>query len=318
MDKEQPNYYLIKRNSVFSEYRNIKKINSKAKKYSESIISSKNQFPASIKLKENDIIFVSESGIGIYAKAIVTQTKSVVTSNSLDEIIKTHNINAQAKYWCEKLSKFQEKKAKDDKVKFKYHEYVVNQTLLNSVVPFQSENLERFIVPGFAHVFIKLNEIEVNAINDPKRKTDTVFQEKIPGKLKFDIHSIINRDEKSSHWIDIDHLVPKSIGGPGNIIENLVPIGSGLNRFKSNSIPKEFLIVSKEKMGWKFDSEIENIIKNDSDELVKLNSSKNLHTHCKLINKKVKKLKFDDAKDFYFEILKRKYPNLSEIYAKYR
>jgi hypothetical protein len=37
--------------------------------------------------------------------------------------------------------------------------------------------------------------------------------------------------------IDIDHHVPKSVGGPGNIIENLIPMGPSYNRAKSDSIP---------------------------------------------------------------------------------
>ena len=40
-----------------------------------------------------------------------------------------------------------------------------------------------------------------------------------------------------SHIIDIDHFVPKSLGGPGNIEENLVPVGLSLNRYKSNQVP---------------------------------------------------------------------------------
>ena len=42
---------------------------------------------------------------------------------------------------------------------------------------------------------------------------------------------------KLSTWIDIDHFVPQSIGGPGNIPENLVPVGFNLNRYKSDLIP---------------------------------------------------------------------------------
>ena len=39
---------------------------------------------------------------------------------------------------------------------------------------------------------------------------------------------------------------PKHFGGPGNIIENLVPVGFSLNRYKSDSIPRSFLQVALE------------------------------------------------------------------------
>ena len=46
---------------------------------------------------------------------------------------------------------------------------------------------------------------------------------------------------------DIDHFVPKSVGGPGNIEENLIPLSFSVNRNKSDSIPAGlFYVASKE------------------------------------------------------------------------
>lgn len=314
--KKEPKYYLIKRNAVFSKYRNIKKINSKSKGYSETKITSLNQNPASKKLQIGDVIYVSESGIGIFAMGAVTNVGPIVISETVDKIIENHEIKKNGQYWADKLSRFHEEKSKNDKVKFKYHRYVINQKLLRTVVSFKSKNLERFVKPGFAHVFIELSSKEVQSIENPIIIKDTVFKPEIPGKLRFEIHSLINKNDTSAFWYDIDHLVPKSVGGPGNIIENLVPIGFSLNRYKNSSIPIEFLVISKRLLRWKFDNEIEKIILKNDQNLIRLNSSKNLHTHCMQINEKVQQKDFEEAKNFYFEVLKLKYQELSKIYRK--
>ena len=50
----------------------------------------------------------------------------------------------------------------------------------------------------------------------------------------------------SEHVLDIDHFVPQSLGGPGNIIENLVPISASINRRKSNRVPSKLFQVGKD------------------------------------------------------------------------
>lgn len=49
-----------------------------------------------------------------------------------------------------------------------------------------------------------------------------------------------------AHFFDVDHVVPASLGGPGNIEENLVPLGSGINRSKGNQVPSGLFYVAKE------------------------------------------------------------------------
>ncbi|MEN8123179.1 MAG: hypothetical protein ABFS35_22770, partial [Bacteroidota bacterium] len=285
---------------------------------SESIIISNNKEPASMKLNIGDVIYVSESGIGIYAKGVVKNNNEMFTiSDTIDEIVKNHDIKKEGKYWADKLSRFHEEKIKNNKVKFKYHRYIIDQKLLKTVIPFKSKNLEKFIKPGFESSFIKLTHEDVESIENPIIIPDITFKSEIPSTLKFKIHSLVNRNDTSNYWYDIDHLVPKSVGGPGNIIENLAPIGFSLNRYKNNSIPIEFLLVSKKLLGWRFDGEIEEIITNNNQNLVKLNSSKNLYTHCTQINEKVQSKDFEEAKKFYFEVLRLKYPELSKIYKKH-
>jgi hypothetical protein len=51
---------------------------------------------------------------------------------------------------------------------------------------------------------------------------------------------------KDSCFVDVDHFVPKSVGGPGNIEENLHLVSLSINRRKSNNIPAGLFIVGDE------------------------------------------------------------------------
>ena len=66
----------------------------------------------------------------------------------------------------------------------------------------------------------------------------------IPTKVREEIYHKykININE---HPVDIDHFVPLSIGGPGNIIENLIPVGPSINRRKGDKIPSKLFDLSK-------------------------------------------------------------------------
>jgi hypothetical protein len=59
---------------------------------------------------------------------------------------------------------------------------------------------------------------------------------KIPGAVRLRVYQRLAR-KADRHMIDVDHFVPKVVGGPGNIEENLVPISYSLNRAKSGRIP---------------------------------------------------------------------------------
>src|SRR5690606_41600596 len=47
--------------------------------------------------------------------------------------------------------------------------------------------------------------------------------------------------------IDINHHVPRDVGGPGNIMENLIPMGANYNRAKGNSVPSFLFQYAQEK-----------------------------------------------------------------------
>ena len=88
-----------------------------------------------------------------------------------------------------------------------------------------------------------------------------------PGHLKLKlIEKYSLKGEKS--YYDIDHFVPKSLGGPGNLEQNLRPLGAGANRHKGNKVPKGlFITATNEKFQHIFPENLINIDGSDSSAL---------------------------------------------------
>ena len=246
MELHQRNYLIKRSNSI----RELKKSNSKKKGYFEIIITNNNKTPPSNKLRNGDLIFVAETRGGIYAKGKVIESLPVKEFESVEEVLKFSKQFKDDSYWLSKIRSFQEKLLINEDSKLKFHEYFVSQKLLPKTIPYNGplKEYDASVKRGFAHVFIELNQTDIEYLKNPDYNLKTVHKldSKIPGDLRLKIVSILNQDNSIGHLIDIDHFVPKSVGGPGNIIENLVPVGFSLNRYKSDSIPRSFFQVALE------------------------------------------------------------------------
>ena len=240
--------YLIKRSNSIRE---LKKINSKKKSYFEIIISKENRNPPSNKLRNADLIYVAETSGGIYAKGKVIESLPVEEFETVEEVLSYSKKFKDDSYWLNKMRSFQGKLSAEKGFKLKCHEYFVSQKLLPKTIPYNGplKEYDASTKRGLAHVFFELNQIDVDYIKknpDYNLKKVHTLDSKIPGDLRLKIVSFFNQDNSIGHLVDIDHFVPKSVGGPGNIIENLVPVGFGLNRYKSDSIPRSFFQVALE------------------------------------------------------------------------
>lgn len=76
-----------------------------------------------------------------------------------------------------------------------------------------------------------------NGIEEIKTQKNEL-SEIIPPSLRHKLQIKFNKYQKEGLVLDIDHHVPKSIGGPGNIEENLVPLNPSINRYKGAKIPE--------------------------------------------------------------------------------
>lgn len=308
--------YLIKRNPDFTKFGLIEKRNNKNKGYSESIITSTKRNPLPANFNEGDILWIAESNWGIYASGKVIKINKLELFNSVDELIKYIHIEKKqdSSFWMDKIIRFSNKLIENNNSVFKYQEYFIDQKLLNISIPLVG-NLGRLSKPGFAASFIELNESESEFLKNPYfQKLDFKLSPNIPSSLKLDIYSFFNTQLAIQHFIDIDHFVPKSAGGPGNLIENLVPIGLSLNRYKSNSIPKGFFIESSKY------NDLKPLLKNDyltnNDDYI---SSREAVDNALKINLEIKKWdNLDEIRFFYKSVLGYHFPEYITILDDYR
>ncbi len=309
--------YLIKRNSDYSEKNQIRKRNNKNKGFSEKIITSSSRMPASNKFEIGDMIYVAETKYGIWSKGEISEISQVVELNNTSEVVQYINSTRRKddSRWLQTIKELEIKKKKNERIVFKFQEYRINQKLLIKVIPLIGK-LSRLSKPGMAASVIMLNDKEVEFLKNPILKSVNELKPKIPSRLKLELYNLFNTKMTVSHWIDIDHFVPMSSGGPGNIIENLVPVGFSLNRYKSDSIPTGlFKIASEIPSLKKFCKKV--FLERHPGYLRKKNYS-SAFDNAQKINDLIKKLKIEEAKEIYIRILKEHHPEYVEIISKLR
>lgn len=302
--------YLIKRNPTFANAGFIQRKNEKRKLYAE-ISLGKIPFK---NIKIGDTIYVAQKEIGIYASGKITAFNR--PQNEIKDISQAiefcKNKNDEV-WWLSKLIDYNQKLKTDPNIKLHYLEYEIDQQLLKKTIPLQG-TLSRLNKSQSSITEIQSNEIEF--IINPNFNINNVLSDKIPMGLKMDLYSFFNKNYSISHWIDIDHFVPKSAGGPGNIIENLVPISFNLNRYKSDSIP-----VGLFKHATNF-QELKKHVKNEwldsSDEFIRKKEYKSAKEACLAINEYIAdNWGMEEIKIFYKEVLRIHNPSYVSIIEKF-
>jgi len=300
--------YLVMRKPQFSSNGIIVKRRKKNKGLSETGFNRK---PRSHKLKKDDVVYIYETKYGIYAKGTVREVGDIIRIDNLGDAIKFYSKNKlDSNYWMEQLVKFKNKKSQDKKMSINYQEYFIDQTLLPKTVPLlgELETLKRRQggITGLDYDTVKL-------IENPSFQHLNKLEPEIPMSLRLDLYSLFNTSLKISHLIDIDHFVPKSLGGPGNIIENLVPIGLSLNRYKSNSIPSGFF---QEANTYESLKPLTRAKYEDKSGFIRGN--KNAMGKAIKINEEILEWPIDEAKEFYKKVLSKHHPEYVEIIDKFK
>ena len=295
------NTYLIKRNPSFSNSGIIIKKTDIEKGYSEVLVTADNKQPYPKELAVGDIILVAENKCGIYAKGEIIKIPKIKVFENLNKIIEHAKKSKDEMFWMSKIFKFHDSLKEKSKSKFYFKEYFIDQRLLTRTIPLDGK-LSRLSKKGLASSIIKLNEDEINFINNPIFNKVSKIRRDIPSSLRMDLYSFFNKNYSISHWIDIDHFVPLSAGGPGNIIENLVPIGFSLNRYKSDSIPKGFFVTATKHI--EFKNKIDKKWTNSEDEFLKNKEYPNSKHICLEINEIIfNEWPVEKAKEFYRDVL---------------
>ena len=206
--------------------------------------------PGGNKANEGEEIYIAQKGYAIYARGIISEIKRI-EKNSLNEFVKYSLQETNVKddlYWLSKIKRFSLEK---DSFKVHILEYKISNTeLLESTIPLEKKFLNR---PVWYRVE---DDYEFKV---PEK--NTILTKHIPTKVREEVyHRFKIKLKKGEFAVDIDHFVPLKHGGPGNIIENLIPIGPSINRRKSDSIPSKIYDLGN-KFGVKIPSQI--IIEHD-------------------------------------------------------
>jgi hypothetical protein len=219
------NYHLIKRNQELNG--NV------GKKQKEGlhwyIQTSLGKKPVGSKSKVDDLLYIYEVGYGVWAQGSIKVVEEVVELNSIKDAIefslnetKYHNKS----YWGQEiLTKLGDKL--EDNFKYFVLQIQVEQKFLDNVISLDPSKPElksqnSWITLDNPIDFYSYTSEQLSPIISPKLRTQI--------QLKF---NSVSKD----FVYDIDHFVPQSVGGPGSIEENLIPLSFSVNRWKSNRIP---------------------------------------------------------------------------------
>jgi len=300
-------HFLIKRSNAFRE---LQRSHSRNKGYFEITIRKKNYNPPSAKVNIGDTVYVAETNGGIYAKGTVIKSNDVEEFNCIEKALAFSKRFKDEAYWMNKIRVFSERLQKDKNYRLRCHEYFINQKLLPQTIPYNGPltKYDASVKKGLAGIFFTLTDLDVTYLEgnpDFTLKQVGTLKHEIPGNLRLKIYSFFNRNHAISHLIDIDHFVPKSVGGPGNIIENLVPIGFSLNRYKNDSIPRSFFVVASKD---EYISKL-SISKKELDGVIAIKDdfiSSKRHPEAKKIalsiNTSILKWNINDARYFYLQV----------------
>ena len=310
--------FLIKRNPDFTTHGVLVKRNVVNKEFTESRI---NGFPYSNKLNIGDKILVSETSYGIYASGSVTKVDEIIEFNSVNEILNYTEKNKirDVKYWYNLILRFKQKKESDSNSVLRFQQYFIEQKLLNRTIPFFEEIKS---LKKIQNSIYEIKDLEIlksidSFIIKPKSIKLEKFDSKIPNSLRMDLYSLFNQKYNISTWIDIDHFIPKSVGGPGNIAENLVPVGFSLNRYKSNAIPKGlFYHANKNKELKKYVKK--EYLKENTPNYISKKDFKSSNEDARKIIDLVKKMSYNDSILFFKNVMGYHHPKYIKLIEEFK
>ncbi len=259
--------------------------------FSEVNLRGKPSFTDS--LNKDDTIYVAESGYAIFGKGRVANIVFQSFNNlaSFTNYVLSKAKTPHERYWFGKLKHAYEKY--DGKSKIGVLEFELKDTVTFDL-PYMLE--ERFLKQPTWYFIEEGYEIE------KIRHFNSELNKYIPTSLRKSLFQKYKL-QSDSHTIDIDHHVPKSLDGPGNLEENLVPLSVFQNRSKSDSIPSRLFYHAKE-----FNISVPRDIKIDPKIYIDSKKHKSLKNIAKQIINEINK-DLETAKRIYLDIKLYHFPN---------
>jgi hypothetical protein len=185
--------------------------------------------PSGSNVKIGDIVFVAQNGYAIFGSGIVHQINKVKINGFQDFVnyaLNDSKIKDDA-FWQSKFKKYSVNK----NIEVEYH-----------ILEYKLKDVQQFDITYPLHDrFLKQSAwyyLEDN-FELVSQKFEAELTKHIPTKMREEVYHLFKIQMGNEHIIDIDHVVPASLGGPGNIMENLIPISASINRRKSNRVPSK-------------------------------------------------------------------------------
>lgn len=249
--------------------------------------------PSGSRVKSGDTIYVAQNGYAIFGTGIVHEVNTFVCK-SFESFVYYALHKSKVKdvdYWYSKFKKYSGKLPVSSIHGFEY-------SLIQTESFDYKISLEKRFLKRSTWYYLE----DEFTLKIPSSSNNLTAH--IPTKIRLEIYQKF-KIVSNEHLIDIDHFVPRSVGGPGNIIENLIPISASINRKKSNHIPSKLLDLAKE---FGFDKPKGFILSHD-----KFYADKeSIHLAEKIVQK-INKLNFDTLKATYKKIRDFHFPYLEKV-----
>lgn len=190
--------------------------------------------PSGCRVKSGDTIYIAQNGYAIFGRGVVDEVKTF-EFDSFEAFVHyaLHKSKVEDKnYWFSKFCDYSTKLPISSIKGFEYN--LINTISFDFAIALE----QRFLKQPVWYYLEDDFTLKVPPSSDN-------LTSHIPTRIREDIYHKF-KIVSNEHIIDIDHFVPRSIGGPGNIIENLIPISASINRRKSNHIPSKLLDLAKE------------------------------------------------------------------------
>jgi len=264
--------------------------------------------PSGSKSKKDDEVYIYQKNYAIWAKGKVLEggdkKENFHEFTTLRDVANFSQTKAKHKnntFWGKRILDRLGKK-KDGEFKFIVFEAKLELEPIDPI--FISE---KKMLPPWSQLKENIEDLKVK-----KEELSTT----IPPSLMTDIHYKAAAARKGSVvGLDIDHIVPKIIGGPGNIEENLIAIPASVNRHKGAKIPEGLFKIAKTKEYKQLFSEEFKFFKDKERERIKHGNEVLLRGQevrveaAKIVDIINTRLDFEKAKEFYKRVKKVTYPN---------
>lgn len=268
-----------------------------------SYIISKRKPNFSDKMKYGDTIRFAENGYGIYKTCKV---RSVVL-HKLGTIAEFNRIRMSIDPYLG-----------EDYIRRKFNEaeasFKVGNSIYFLIVEHEIIDLVEYVIQikrGVQGALHDLDRGHIEIINERPEvalmKGDFEESGKIPGKIKNECRALFSKIPGYPFLAltgHIDHIVPNASGGPGSILENLMPLVSTVNIVKSDVPDKGFFKIASE---WDLKTSISKEFL-DNFNVSKRNRYKKF---VKAITKEIWGRNVKERKRFYWKVRGEIYPNIN-------